>query len=269
MKLVSCTDDVFAALQEAKRAATRYVTNLFPEPRKLEAWIARRELFEFSRGRAAVLLRRDADFFHLLFAAAEPAALVEGLQTLNSAETLVTDLIGRQAEVSELAACFETAGFRNYKSLQRLVWFRKSEQSFIADPEVVHATSEDAPQILAPMQNTFDRFAEQIPPLAEFECAADQKRILIIRNGAQLAGFLYFEPQGQAALIRYWFVSAACRGQGVGSKLMKTFFHLCPQARRVVLWVITTNQNAITKYDHYGFKPDGLLDQVMIKPNTV
>jgi ribosomal protein S18 acetylase RimI-like enzyme len=63
-------------------------------------------------------------------------------------------------------------------------------------------------------------------------------------------------------------VGDACRGQGVGSKLMRMFFHLCPEARRVVLWVITTNENAITKYDHYHFKPDGLLDQVMIKPHS-
>lgn len=266
MKPVSCTGDVLAAFQEAKRAAPRFLTNLFPEPRKLEAWIARQELFEFARGRAAILLRRDADFSHLLFAAAEPVALVEGLRKLKSPETLVADLIGQQAEVSELAACFESAGFHNYRSLQRLAWLRKAEESFTADPTVAYATYEDAPKILAPLQETFDRFAEQIPPLAEFERAAQQWRILVIRDGAQLAGFLYFEPQGQAALVRYWFVSEASRGRGVGSKLIRAFFHLCPEIRRVVLWVITTNQNAITKYDHYGFKPDGLLDRVMIKP---
>jgi len=266
MKLVTSTDEVFSALQQAKRDAPRFATNLLPDPRKLETWIARQELFEAARGRVALLLRRDVDFHRVLFAAGEPAALAEGLRSLAGPGVCVSDLIGRQKEVSELTACFETAGFARHKSLQRLVWLRPPAQSFAADPAVVHATGEDAPLILAALQSSFDRFAEQIPPLAELATAAEQRHVLVTRSGAALAGLLHFEPQGQSAEIRYWYVSGACRGQGLGSKLMKTFFHLCPKARCVVLWVVTTNENAITKYDHYGFKPDGLLDQVMIKP---
>ena len=265
MKLIASTAEVLGALQEAKRGAPRFVTNLFPDPRKIEGWIARNELFGVARGRASILLQRDGDLQHVLFAAAEPAALVEGLRTLAVPETCVSDLIGRAAEIGELAACFEAAGFVRYKCLQRLVRLRTATDEFSDDPSVVYASSEEAGQIDEVLRSAFDRHAEQLPLLSEIREAAQRKNILVIRDGASLAGLLYFEPQGQAALVRYWFVSDACRGQGVGSRLMKTFFHRCPDARRVVLWVITTNDNAFTRYEHYGFKPDGLLDQVMIK----
>ena len=69
----------------------------------------------------------------------------------------------------------------------------------------------------------------------------------------------------QTSVIRYWFVSDKCRDQGVGSKLMKTFFNQHSTVKRTLLWVITSNKNAITRYKHYGFMPDALVDQVMTK----
>ena len=33
--------------------------------------------------------------------------------------------------------------------------------------------------------------------------------------------------------------------------------------RRFILWVIADNANAIKKYQHYGYTPDGLVDCVL------
>lgn len=265
MKLIATSDEVFSVIGEAKRSSTCFVTNLFPDQRKLEAWIQRKQLFEISRGPVALLLRKDLDFHHILFAAAEPAALRDALRLLPHMETAVTDLIGRVTDVDKLASCFEVAGFRKHNTLQRLAWLRNPASSSAPDPAVVCAVSDDIPAILAALHGNFDRFAEQIPPLEELQTAVDQKQILVIRNGPALAGFLYFESKAQAGIVRYWFTSESNRRQGVGAKLMKTFFSQCPGAVRLMLWVITTNANAINIYSHYGFKPDGLVALVMIK----
>ena len=265
MKPFYGTPEVLAAYNEAKCLAVRFVTNFFPDPCKIEKWVVHNSLFEANRGRSAVILRKDTDFFHVLFAAAELEALTISLKNVPSNQVCVCDLLGLPAEVAELADCFEKAGFRRYKTLQRLIRINNPTLRFSPDPNVVNATTDDALCIFNKLHESFDRYAEQIPPLDELVKAAEQERILIIHKGDELVGFLYFEHQGQTSLIRYWFVSDVCRGKGVGSKLMKTFFHRCSDAKRTLLWVIATNEIVIAKYVNYGFLLDVLIDQVMIK----
>lgn len=265
MKVYTERAELYSAYDEAKRSATRFVTNLFPEPHKIERWLKDRQLHEVVRGRAMILLRKQEDLFYVIFAVADPDALIESLKKLPTNLVCVCDLVGRPDEVEELTACFEKAGFRKYKTLQRLVRMADSVASYSHDSNVEYACVTDVPKVLNSLVTSFDRYAEQIPSHEELVLATEQKRILIIRDGAELAGFLFFEQQGQTAVVRYWFVSSESRDAGIGSKLMKTFFNRCSNARRSLLWVISTNENAIAKYDHYGYKPDFLNDQVMIK----
>jgi hypothetical protein len=34
--------------------------------------------------------------------------------------------------------------------------------------------------------------------------------------------------------------------------------------RRFILWVTVSNENAVQKYRHYGYAPDGLIDDVLV-----
>lgn len=74
---------------------------------------------------------------------------------------------------------------------------------------------------------------------------------------------LFFETQGFTSTLRYWLIAPEYRLQGVGSGLMHRYFDDNPAIRRFLLWVITANANAIGKYEHYGFVPDGLVDHVL------
>ncbi|NTV75013.1 MAG: GNAT family N-acetyltransferase, partial [Holophaga sp.] len=65
--------------------------------------------------------------------------------------------------------------------------------------------------------------------------------------------------------LRYWLVDPGHRDRGIGARLIRDYFHRNPAVTRYLLWVLDSNADAIAKYGHYGYAPDGLVDQVMIR----
>ena len=110
-----------------------------------------------------------------------------------------------------------------------------------------------------------DPLTEQIPTIRDLEDWAKTGQILVVRRGDTLGGVLIFEITGVAAVLRYWFVNQEATNQGIGSKLIRTFFHLCRNCRRISLWVIANNKDSIRKYDHYGFSCDNMLDHILVR----
>ena len=45
---------------------------------------------------------------------------------------------------------------------------------------------------------------------------------------------------------------------------MNKYFNLSSNARRFIFWVISTNENAIKRYEHYGYSKENLYDYVFI-----
>jgi GNAT superfamily N-acetyltransferase len=109
-----------------------------------------------------------------------------------------------------------------------------------------------------------DRHADQIPELDALEVAAANGNILLARVGAELAGLLFFEQWRLSAILRYWVLAERYRNQGIGALLIEWFFRLSGESRRISLWVVADNRDAIEKYRHYGFERDRLVDQVML-----
>ena len=95
--------------------------------------------------------------------------------------------------------------------------------------------------------------------------AATDRKIMVIRSGATIAGLLFFEATGQSSLLRHWVVDPARRDQRVGARLIRRYFAECTDVRRFLLWVISDNDNAIDRYVHYGYQRDGLINQVLIR----
>ena len=47
---------------------------------------------------------------------------------------------------------------------------------------------------------------------------------------------------------------------------MRHYFSAQQAVRRFVLWVTAANEDALNKYRHYGYNPDGLVDHVLANP---
>ena len=255
---------VFDAVQRAKAGAAAFCTNFFPVESKLRGWIDHGELFAELRNGVAFFFRKDRDFLRFYFCAADVATLQReiaawpGLKT----EHVITDLVGNESTVNDLVSALEPAGFGRHTQLQRLVRTGRSE-SATDNPRVGFAEKADGRAVLGLIEDAFDRYGEQLPMLYEIEQAIEGRQILAARRDGELAGLLFFETQGLASTVRFWAVAEKFRDLKTGSALIRHYFKIHDAVRRFTLWVNARNENAIQKYRHFGYAPDGLIDQVL------
>ncbi|HWX22370.1 MAG TPA: hypothetical protein VN578_20915 [Candidatus Binatia bacterium] len=268
MSPVQTVGDVFNAIQQAKAGAPAFCTNFFPVQTKLQGWIDHGELLMERRDGAALFLRRDRDFYHLYFCAASPAALWPKLFSVAGVDTerVVVDLVGPQPALVELTAALEPAGLKCYTRLQRMSRTAQSAlpQAGGEDTPVTVAERGDSQAILALLEFSFDRYADQLPQRHEVEAAIEARQMLVVKNERAVAALLFFETQGFTSTLRYWAVAERFRSRRFGGAVMRQYFAGQSAVRRFLLWVVAGNKNAVEKYQHYGYAPDGLLDQVLV-----
>ncbi|MEK7781005.1 MAG: GNAT family N-acetyltransferase, partial [Verrucomicrobiota bacterium] len=265
MSPVQTVAQVFDAIQQAKTGAADFTTNFFSVEKRLQDWIARGELaYEQTHG-AAFFFRKDRDFQHLYYCASDVGALQSGLSVLLSvkSEKVVLDIVGKEAGLADFLTKWEQSGFRPYTKLFRLARIAAPVAAG-TEEGVEFAQTGDTTQILSLLEEQFDPYGEQIPLLYELEAAIAQQQILVARRDEVVAGLLFFETQGVSSTLRFWTVDAKFRALKLGSALMRRYFTTQNAVKRYVLWVAADNANAIQKYEHYGYKPDGLVDYVLV-----
>ncbi len=247
--------------------APAFCTNFFPVQTKLQKWIDHEELVVESRTETAFFFRRDRGFWHLYYCAASVSALQAGLVALPDLKTrpVVTDLVGDEKALGSVRPALESAGFRHYTQLQRMMRMNQSQPQATAKPEtsIGFAEAADAPAALALIESAFDHYSEQLPTPYEIKAAIENHQVLAAKHDGALAGLLFFETQGFTSAIRFWAVGEQFRDLHCGSALIRRYFDAHSAVRRFTLWVNSANENAIRKYQHYGYAPDGLLDYVL------
>ena len=161
----------------------------------------------------------------------------------------------------------KSVGFESYKKL-----YRMSHIGFLADDtwekteDVCYASLDDGPIVFNALQKDFDPLCEQLPTLREINDFTQRRQLLLIKNGKRLCGFLIFELSGTTTwYLRYWYTSPEYRNQRIGAKLLKAALVIGKSTKRQQLWVISDNENAIKRYEHYGFQKEQIYDYVMIK----
>jgi hypothetical protein len=179
---------------------------------------------------------------------------------------MVMDLVGQEAMPGGMLDLFEPAGFRLYTRLCRLTRTGQtgSQHSHPDRLQVVCANRTDGEVIFDLLDRAFDRYAEQLPVLSEIEAAIESRQILTIRHDGQLAALLFYETKGFTSTVRYWLVAEQFRSRRFGSALMRYYFASQSAVRRFILWVVANNENAVQKYRHYGYAPDGLVDHIFV-----
>lgn len=264
MTPIQTVGQVFDAVQKAKAGATAFCTNFFPVESKLQGWIDHGELFGELHAGAAFFFRSDRDFRHFHFCAANISALGQGMLASPALKTerVTTDLVGNESTLSQLVPALEQAGFHRYAQLQRLTRIGRPEIAGEKSP-AGFAEKSDCHAALELIENLFDHYGEQLPLPYEMEAAIESRQVLAFKREGELAGLLFFETQGLASTVRFWAVSEKFRAQRVGAALMHHYFQTQAAVRRFTLWVDADNENAIQKYRHYGYAPDGLVDCVL------
>lgn len=268
MTPVLTVSEVLDAIQQVKAGSPDFCTNFFPVQKKVQDWIGHGELFAELRHDAILFFRRDRDFWHLYYCASSKTALYREMATVMELRTepVVVDLVGKESDASANLNNWETAGFRRYARLFRMARAvgSGSEQAAQNGPAIEFAAAPDSKAVLDLLELAFNRFGEQLPLSYEMEAAIQARQVLIARHDQRVAGLLFFETQGFSSTLRFWTVAPEYRSLKVGSALMRKYFATQGMVKRFVLWVAADNMNAVQKYGHYGYKPDGLVDYVLV-----
>jgi ribosomal protein S18 acetylase RimI-like enzyme len=139
-----------------------------------------------------------------------------------------------------------------------------ADRNVRAPAAVCECEGADRQAILDLLNRSFDHYADQIPMPYEIDAAIEGRQVLAIKADGALAALLFFETQGFTSTVRYWVVVDEFQSRGFGSALIRHYFAAQSAVRRFILWVTIDNENAVQKYRHYGYAPDGLADHVLV-----
>jgi len=261
--------------QVESRDADFRISNLFLDCSKAADWIRRQAVYSVEGDEACRLVVVMEDGFERIFFAAKSISDAANSCARYRNERNVSsvfDFVGIESAQAEARREFGRVGFSVLKSLTRM-------QRRVADTAICaarkpcgdfifrEADRSDSLQVWNELQSNFDARAEQLPCKEEVAelCASGFSYVATV-SGTVVA-FLLGQRQGRRGTVRYWFVAHDGRNSGVGGVLMQEFFSRCKVEGIITqeLWVIDDNENAINRYEHYGFQFDRLKNVVFIK----
>jgi GNAT superfamily N-acetyltransferase len=261
--------DLLEALERVRRAGAGPVTNWFATPGRIDQWIGRNSLSCLQGDRALLILRRDRGFRRIYHSAVDLEALSAVLRSfsglLNASDVVIVDLVGRPLELEPVTGIYRESGFSDHNCLVRMTRTAAPEVVAEVEPDVAFAGPADVETVAAFLCRLLDPHTDQIPDEDEIREAVARGNLIMVRRDDSVGGLLLFETVGVTSHLRYWYVDDTARNQGIGARLIRRFFRLTHRSRRWIVWVVGDNSDAITKYHHYRFRPDALVDRIMIR----
>ena len=217
------------------------VTNFFPDEARMSAWCRGGTFYETRCGDTQFFVRRQPTFSNVYFMSRSADALGRDWKSFaskNGNGRWIIDLIGPDRVRQPLEDVMASVGFSRLTTLQRMG--RKTPEDVeVPSPDVERATLNDAGKI----KELLDAF--------------------FIVEANPIDGFVIFDLSPAMLYLRYWFVHPSARGRGVGGRLLKAMFAAGRTTKRQYFWVKTDNNNAIKRYQHYGFQFEPMKDVVM------
>ena len=218
------------------------LTNFFPDEVRMSAWCRDGAFYEARCGETQFFVRRQPTFSNVYFMSLSADALGRDWKTFAS----------------------ENGNGKRLTTLQRMG--RKTPEDVEApSPDVERATLNDAGKIKELLDAFFIAEEEQIPSIEEIRKWIEAQSLYVMRGDVAnpIDGFVIFDLSPAMLYLRYWFVHPSARGKGVGGRLLKAMFAAGRTTKRQYFWVKTDNDNAIKRYQHYGFQFEPMKDVVM------
>ena len=267
MKLVTDITEVTNAYNFAKEFRKEFNTNCFVTTEQFNKLIENGLLDLVYLGEVAFLLKKNAGFLNLYYYAACIDELAKSLPLLLATtkdETVLVDLVTKNELCSEKSV-FEENHFNVYTSLIRMSCVGNRSHGEGADSEKVrNARPEDAVAVKQLLRTYFDPRAEQLPEMNDLEGWIQQNNIILFEEQGKAVGFIIYDLKSTTLYLRYWFVHPDFRDLKIGSQLFKEFLARGKDTHRQLFWVIRSNENAIKRYLHYGFKEEKMYNYVLI-----
>lgn len=259
-------EQIHGFIGEIKNLQRGFVTNFFWDETKHSYWIANQEFFYKKVGDCYLFLRKNDSFWNLFYLSIDMDTVADAIKQIQTEKDLVVDVVVKgddKCDVETLA----NAGFVPYKSLFRMshIGLLAKDKWNIQD-DVTFADETDACLVYYSLQSDFNPICEQLPSLQEVKDYIQKNSLLVVKDSNQLCGYLLFELKGKTSwYLRYWYTSPSYRDLGIGAQLLKAALAIGKATKRQQLWVISDNDNAIKRYEHYGFRRENIQDYVLIK----
>jgi ribosomal protein S18 acetylase RimI-like enzyme len=262
---ISCVTNAYNYTKSFKK---EFVTNCFLPIAEFQKTITKSLIFEIKKDEVIFFLKKNNNFFNLYYFAScvdELEKEVPYLYDNFANKTLVVDIVSK-SELCKEKNIFQRNNFKLYTELFRMSSMLNSyNQNIVNLEQVRNATPEDAILVNDLLKNHFDPKSEQLPDLDDIFSWISNNSIILFVEKNQIVGFIIYDLKPATLFLRYWFVHPDYRDLKIGSKLFKEFLFRGKHTKRQLLWVINKNENAIKRYNHYGFKEEKLFNYVLIK----
>ena len=266
MELVTHSKDVLFAIQKIKVVGDRFLTNFYPDFKKINVWIEEKLLFKFEYSNSVFYIRKQDTFYYLLYFTSNLIELKRALDFIlpQIPFTIVVEIITKKQK-SEIMDVFLSNTFSLYATLVRLSMKTPSIIENNYPQNIRNAELNDLQFVMDRLNNDFDKYSENIPILRELEELIQNKFILVYEINNEIAGFIIGENTSQTQHMRYWYVNQEFRDLKIGSKLFKGFLVMGKNTQRQILWCLINNENALKRYEHYGYGQESLYDHILKK----
>ena len=266
MKAVNSFDEVKTYISKVRGLRKGFLTNFYPEQKKIDMWTAHECLYVVEGEETAIFLKKDDGFTYILYCATTKDQLYKALASLPEDAYVFDQIVDVRTDASLLEG-FKSLGYEVRKSLVRMSKINETP-GLVADSSVFDATKEDISALDALLHEHFDKYAEQLPTSEELNDFVESKHVIIKRKSDKIAGFIFYDLSPSTLYLRYWLVNPEFRNQGVGSELFHEYNRRGAACKRHMLWVVEDNENAIKRYEHYGYKNEAMKDYVLTKNIT-
>ena len=260
---VQSIEQLLDQVNEVRRK--KILTNFYLDPAKHTVWIAKGDCFAERVGETLFIIRRDTDFWNVFYSSTTVDQLEADLRFFLSehpGQTMMFDVVGRDLQCQPVVNMMKDLGCKESTVLMRMMRIGEPLE-YMPDSSVRKAKEEEMAYVSELLHGFFDAQTEQIPYDEELMDYARHGQVLLCEEDDSLEGFLIYELNGSTLYLRYWFTHPDYRDKKVGSRLLRRFFDEGRETRRQLFWVICTNENAIKRYKHYGFKEENMYDYVM------
>ena len=124
---------------------------------------------------------------------------------------------------------------------------------------IIDCRQEDREQIEHIICAKFDSTTEGLLHLNEISKAINAGDIKIIKKGENVVGMYWAQRKPGIFELRYLYVFPEQRGGGIGQSLLADYQEKAiSEKKKCLLWVRKCNVLALSIYEKYGFKQDGL-----------
>ena len=261
----------YGKITTIKDNSKTYATNFYLAINELEKWISRKEIILLHEDPQLLIWTHVEAKCRRLYFAGDVDYLKKSIKkcNFNGHLPLAVDIIGKENDISKISSIFLQNTFTKRTKLVRLSMnLKKPDNDLVCKKEdnliINYLEQNHIDEVERMFSNYFDFCADQIPDREDIREGITNSEIIVEPYDKRIKGFVWFEKKKLTSLIRYWCVDKDFRGSGVGSMLMAKYFSLTSNSPRHLLWVKEENENALKRYLHYGYKPDGIEDLVLI-----